>query len=222
MNPSLLRVPLPLKPIAAYLAASRRLVIFTVVFVLAYWACNEVTQWRPHVYRGVFPFERYIPFLPWTIVPYLSIIGLFVVSFFVGGGRAALRLHVGALFIDLALSIACYVLVPLRFQYDRPALDGVWGWLFDLLGQSDLPYNRAPSLHISVLVLLWVRLMPRVQGVWRLALGAWLIAIGVSTLTTWQHHLIDIPAGVAVGCLSVWLAKLAAQLRIGRVPLWKL
>jgi hypothetical protein len=36
----------------------------------------------------------------------------------------------------------------------------------------------------------------------------WFAAIGVSVLTTWQHHAIDIPTGAAVGCLGLFLFPL--------------
>lgn len=186
-------------------AAAGRLLLTGAVFALAYTLCNRLTQQRQDVGAGVLGWEHLIPFVPWTIVPYLSIFAFFGGSFFVAGGGAALERHVARLLIDLGLSIACYLLFPLRFQFERPMQDGWCGMLFELLSWCDLPYNRAPSLHISVLLLLWLRLAPQAGGCWRLALQAWFTLIGVSVLTTWQHHLVDIPAGLAVGALSVWL-----------------
>ena len=86
---------------------------------------------------------------------------------------------------------ACYLLMPLRFTFDRPLPDGAWGPLFALLSAADLPYNRAPSLHISVLLILWLCLLPFVPARWQGLLHAWFALIGVSVLTTYQHHLID-------------------------------
>lgn len=177
------------------------------VFVAAYSLCNHLTALRADVGEGVFEFERAIPFVPWTIVPYLSIIGFFVLAFFVGGGKAALERHVSRLMVNLGISIACYALFPLRFMFERPLPEGVCGAFFELLSFCDLPYNRAPSLHISVLLLLWVRLAPRTPASLRPLLHAWFALIGVSVLTTYQHHLIDIPAGLAVGGLSILLTS---------------
>lgn len=92
--------------------------------------------------------------------------------------------HTAALLINLLLSLACYALVPLRFTFDRPLPDGLLGLLYTLLHATDLPYNRAPSLHISVLLLLWWRLQPLWRGWQRPALGGWFLLIGVSVLTT--------------------------------------
>jgi hypothetical protein len=194
-----------------------QLALTTVVFALAYTLCNHYTGTRPDVGAAIFEWERAIPFVPFTIVPYLSIVLFFVASFFVGGGGPALRGHVSRLLVDLGLSLCCYLLFPLRFQFDRPAVEGLCGVLFELLAACDLPYNRAPSLHISVLLLLWLRLAPLAPGgAARVALQVWFGLIGISVLTTWQHHLIDVPAGLAAGALSAWLGTRLATAWPGR------
>jgi hypothetical protein len=194
-------------------------------FVAAYGLANRLTSLRGDIGRGVFDWERAIPFVEWTIVPYLSIVFFFAASFFVGGDRAALERHVARLLLVLTISIACYAAFPLRFQFVRPETTGPIGLLFDLLTAVDLPYNRAPSLHIGVLVILWARFAPGLNGAWRIALHLWFTAIGVSVLTTYQHHVIDIPAGLAVAVFSLaattpgrlaWLQRLAGTRR----PAW--
>lgn len=171
----------------------------------AYWMLNRVTHGRADVGTAVFEWERAIPFVEWTIVPYLSLIGFFAAAFYVCRTRAELTCLVMRLLAVLVLSLVCYALWPLRFTFDKPATQGLTGWLFDLLHAFDLPYNRAPSLHISVAVILWAAFARRVQGVVRVALAAWFGLIGVSVLTTYQHHVIDVPAGALAGWVSVWL-----------------
>ncbi|MCW5664676.1 MAG: hypothetical protein KIT35_12640 [Piscinibacter sp.] len=194
--------PTPRAPSAAPAA-----VLVSLVFALAYAASNHLTALRADVGTGVFDWEHTIPFVPWTIVPYLSIVPLFVASFFVGRSHGALRRHTRRLLLLLALALAGWALCPLRFAFERPPVDGWAGALFELLALLDRPYNRAPSLHIGVLVLLWLHLGPRLAGWWRAALGGWLLLIGVSVLTTWQHHVIDIPAGAAAALLCVLLTR---------------
>jgi hypothetical protein len=184
-------------------AAALRFAITSVVFVAVYTACNQLTSTRGDIGHGLLDWDHLIPFVPWTVLPYLSIVGFFALSFFVGRDRAALDRHIGALMLDLAISIACYAAFPLRFMFDRPEVDGLCGLLFQLVGATDLPYNRAPSLHISVLVILWVRFAPLLAGWQRRALDVWFALIGISVLTTWQHHMIDVPAGAAVGLLCL-------------------
>lgn len=98
-----------------------------------------------------------------------------------------------------------FLLWPLRYSFVRPETGGVFGWLFAVLLGFDKPFNQAPSLHIVLLVVLWVRYAQHLCGVWRWLLHAWFALIGVSVLTTYQHHFLDIPTGLAVGWLCVWM-----------------
>ena len=172
-------------------------------FYVSYPTANWLAGLRTHVPAVVFDWERAIPFVEWTIVPYLSIVVFFAASFFVCRDRAELERHVARVLLVLTISIACYAAFPLRFQFERPETTGAIGALFQLLSATDLPYNRAPSLHIGVLVVLWVCFAPRLVGWRRLALHVWFAAIGVSVLTTYQHHVIDLPAGLAVAAFSL-------------------
>jgi hypothetical protein len=186
-----------------------RLAATALAFGALYTACNQFTQARGESSfgNGVFDWERATPFLPWTIVPYLSIFGFFVLSFLLERERRPLDRHVAALTVDLLLSALCWLLMPLHFAFERPPINGWAAPMFALLAATDLPYNRAPSMHISVLVILAVRLTPLVAGWRRAALQGWFMLIGLSVLTTWQHHVIDIPAGLAAAGLSLWVAR---------------
>jgi len=189
------------------------LALTSVAYIGLYLLSNRLTSLRADVGLGVFDWERAIPFVGWSIVPYLSIVGFFVASFFVDACPAALRRHVARLLLVLLVSVACYAAFPLRFTFERPATTGLVGLLFDALGAFDLPYNRAPSLHIGVLAVLWVRFAPRLRG-WRGAgLHAWFGLIAASVLTTYQHHVLDVPAGAALGALAIALTTPSPQPR---------
>jgi len=196
----------PAATAAATTERTTRLLVLGLLFVVLYTLANQLTSLRSDVGQGVFEWERATPFIPWTIVPYLSIVGFFVASFFVGADRADLDRHVLRLALALAISVLCYALFPLRFTFQRPLTEGVPGSLFSLLSALDLPYNRAPSLHISVLLILWVRFAGLARfssGLARCALGGWFGLIGLSVFTTYQHHLIDVLAGAMVGQVCV-------------------
>lgn len=177
-------------------------------YASSYWLSNQLTHLRADVGTTVFAWERAIPFVEWTIVPYLSIVLFFVASFFVGqrerDHRDALQRHVVRLALVLIVSLVCFALMPLRFTFERPAATGLTGLLFQALHAFDMPYNRAPSLHISVLVLLWARFLPLVLGWCRVALALWFSLIGVSVLTTYQHHVIDVVGGLLAGGGCLW------------------
>ncbi|SOY44793.1 phosphatase PAP2/dual specificity phosphatase family protein [Cupriavidus taiwanensis] len=187
-------------------------------FFSSYGFANWLASQRANVPSFYFAWERGIPFLPWTIVPYWSIDLLYGISFFVWRSRAALFTHVKRLVLAQLVSVACFIAFPLRFSFARPDADGLPGRLFTLLGGFDLPFNQAPSLHISLLVILWVAFAAHLRGGWRWLLHGWFALIGVSVLTTWQHHLIDLPTGALVGWLCVYLLPMQLPAAAAGVP----
>ena len=193
-------------------------------FFATYGLTNWLASERGDVGAIVFDWERHIPFVAWTIVPYWSIDLLYALSLFVCTTRRELDTHGKRLVCAQVIAIACFLLFPLRFTFERPPVEGAFGFMFNVLTGFDQPYNQAPSLHIALLVILWVLYARHVAGPWRWLLHAWFALIGVSILTTWQHHFIDLPTGIWVGWLCVWLfpdegESLPARARVSAEPL---
>lgn len=193
-----------------------RLLQVSTVFVGLYAASNYLTGLRSDIGKGVFAWERAIPFVEISILPYLSIFALFAASFYLCRGGQELEQHCARLLLALLISVVCYAAFPLRFDFVRPEPIGATGAVFRWLWTIDLPFNRAPSLHISVLVILWARFIAALPARSRRLLHVWMTAIAVSVLTTYQHHVIDVVSGLIVGavCLAVpsaWLGRLTVK-----------
>lgn len=174
-------------------------------FFLSYGFANWVAAQRESVGVLVFGWERGTPLWPWTIIPYWSIDLLYGLSFLLPRTKRGLDCHALRLLTAQVIAVACFLLFPLRFSFERPMLEGFFGVLFDLLMGFDKPFNQAPSLHIALLVILWVAYGRYASGAWRWLLHGWFALIGLSVLTTWQHHFIDVPTGALLGFLCVWL-----------------
>jgi protein-tyrosine phosphatase len=166
---------------------------------------NWLASRRAAVGAVVFPWEQHIPFLAWTIVPYWSIDAFYAASFFFCTTRRELSAHARRLLAAQVFCVACFLLAPLRFTFSRPDPGGLFGALFTLLMGFDKPFNQAPSLHIALLVLLWVRYAAHTGPLGRLLLHLWFSLIAVSVLTTYQHHFFDLPTGLWVGLFCLWL-----------------
>ncbi|ROU04506.1 phosphatase PAP2/dual specificity phosphatase family protein [Lysobacter enzymogenes] len=181
------------------------LLVLGPLFFATYGYANALAAARADVPSLAFGWERAIPFWAWTIVPYWSIDLFYGISLFVCRDRRELDTQGLRLLTAQAVAVGCFLLWPLRYSFVRPHTEGVFGWLFDVLLGFDKPYNQAPSLHIVLLIVLWVRFAHHLRGGWRWLLHGWFALIGVSVLTTFQHHFIDIPTGLLAGWLCVWL-----------------
>ncbi|WP_249119688.1 MULTISPECIES: phosphatase PAP2/dual specificity phosphatase family protein [unclassified Bradyrhizobium] len=181
------------------------LCFLTPFFYLTYGAANWLALLRPGVPSIVFGWEHAIPFLGWTIIPYWSINAFYGLSLFVCASRDELDTHGRRLLTAQVVAVICFILLPLRFTFTQPETVGLPGFLFAALTSFDKPFNQAPSLHIALLVILWVlyaRHLPR----WALyLLHPWFALVGASVLTTYQHHFIDVPTGALLGLFCLWL-----------------
>ena len=185
------------------------LLLLAPLFFISYGQVNHFTAARTDVESLVFAWEHRIPFIPWTIIPYWSIDLLYGISLLICTSRRELDRH--ALRLVAASLVAClgFLLFPLQFTFQRPITDGVAGLLFRQLEQFDLPYNQAPSLHIILAWLLWLRFRAHLSAGWRKVLTAWFLLIGLSVLTTWQHHAIDVISGWIVGVIISYLLPIS-------------
>ncbi len=202
-------------------------------FFLSYGFTNHLAAERSVTDALFFDWERQVPFLPWTILPYWSIDLLYGLSFLLCRDRLQVDRHALRLLTAQMISVLFFLVYPLRFAFERPHVDGLFGALFDALAGFDQPYNQAPSLHISLLVILWMRFAAAVPAPWRVLVHLWAALIGLSVLTTFQHHFIDVPTGTLVGLFCLWLwpesgtpplagSRLAAATQHFRVAVWYL
>ena len=119
--------------------------------------------------------------------------------------RRELNTHAKRLVAAQIISISAFLLFPLRFTFERPHVAGLFGWMFDALASFDMPFNQAPSLHLSLTAILWAKYSQHLRGWMLWVMRFWMIVVGVSTLTTYQHHFIDLPTGIWVGLFCIVL-----------------
>ena len=178
-----------------------RLALAGATFVLVYGFCNRFTSTREDVGTWFWEWERHIPFVKEMVIPYWSLDLFFIGAFFLCSNKAELNLLTKRLVAVTLASGLCFLLFPLKMGFDRPVPSGWTAPLFHVLYANDMPYNLAPSLHISLRSLVWIVYGSHLTGATRRVTKAWFILIGLSTLLVWQHHVIDVATGFMMGWL---------------------
>ena len=187
------------------------------LFLVVYGWCNWFTAQRANVPTLFFQWERSIPFVPLMIVPYMSIDLFFVGAPFLCRTNRELATLSKRIAVSILIAGACFLLFPLRFAFERPRAAGWLGAMFDWFRTMDQPYNLLPSLHITLRTILADTYARHLRGLLRHASNIWFVLIGLSAVLTYQHHVMDVVAGFALGAYSLYLFPEAAT----RLPVTK-
>jgi len=178
---------------------------FLLVFVVLFWGSEWLATfvpWRLHVDM---PWERQLPFVPWTVWIYLSMdVLLLLAPLVLRTWRELLPLWL-VLAGETVVAAACFVALPVEPRFAPfVAPDGLTGVAFAFADAVNLHGNLLPSLHVAYALttaLAFAHLASRqgrgwvVQGSWI----AWALAIAASTVLLRQHHVLDVVGGLVVG-----------------------
>ncbi len=156
--------------------------------------------------------DKSITFIAPMILIYACSLPLFVLSFFVINiqdlGRLTHRLI-------LATLIACLIFYGCPLIISKSPVDfyfwGIdWKWIYSILYQIDKPYNQLPSLHVAYASIIGYSLIKTSQSwkIWICFLFYILcILIALSTVFTWQHHSLDVLAGLILVCAICYIER---------------
>jgi membrane-associated phospholipid phosphatase len=167
----------------------------SILFLVVYGGCNWITARRPGVGTFYFEWERHMPFVPFFILPYMSIDLFFVAAPVLCRTEKELSIFVKRVAAAILAAGICFLLFPLRFAFPRPHADGWLGAIFDWFRGMDAPYNLLPSLHAALMLILVDVYFRHTRGLSRAAIIAWFSLIAVSPVLTYQHHIVDIAGG---------------------------
>jgi membrane-associated phospholipid phosphatase len=179
----------------------------SLLFLVVYGGCSWLTAQRGDVGTWVCGWERSIPLVPLMIIPYMSIDLFFVAAPFVCRDREERRQLARRICLAILAAGACFVLMPLRFAFPRPMPGGWLGAIFGLLHTFDRPYNMFPSLHIALSVILVHTYGRHTRGPLRWLVCVWFGLIALSTLLTWQHHVVDVAGGAILALLCFYFVR---------------
>ena len=172
---------------------------------LAYYGTRLVTANMVH-YNLSNRLDDQIPLIPWTVVIYFGCYVLWVVNYILGcrqERKTAFR-FISADFLAKIICMICFVIFPTTNV--RPIISGntIWDVGMRLLYRMDAADNLFPSIHCltSWFCYIAVRENDKIPLWYRRFSAFAAVLVFISTLTTKQHVLIDVVAGVALaeGC----------------------
>jgi membrane-associated phospholipid phosphatase len=197
------------------LRAARTAVLLSVLFLVVYGATNWLTAQRPgaDVRTWLFAWElTAIPYVPLLIVPYMSIDLFFFMAPFLCRDEAERRVFARRVVFAILTAAVFFLVLPLRLAWpQRPPVDG---WFGDLIEQSctapflmEYPHNLFPALHITLCLILADVYARHTHGIVRILSYTWFGLIALSTVLTWQHHLVDVAGGAILAGFAFYLFR---------------
>jgi membrane-associated phospholipid phosphatase len=175
--------------------------------MVVYGGCSWITAHRADVGTWCYSWERFIPFVPVMIIPYMSINLFFVGGPFLCQTRTELRVLAQRIACATIVAGTCFLLIPLRFSAVPPQPNDWTGPIFRFLHFCDQPYNLFPSLHIAFRTILAALYAKHTKGILNLASHLWFVLIGFSTLLTYQHHFVDVVGGFVLAAICFYLFR---------------
>jgi protein-tyrosine phosphatase/membrane-associated phospholipid phosphatase len=177
----------------------------SLLFVVVYSSCNWITAHRTDVGTWYYGWEKYIPFVPLMIVPYMSIDLFFVSAPFLCATRGELHVFARRIAFSILVAGGFFLAMPLKIGTPLPEPGGWTGALFKFLHGFDQPTNLFPSLHIALRTILASLYVRHSKGIVRVANRVWFSLIGFSTLLTYQHHFVDIVGGFILATVAFYI-----------------
>jgi membrane-associated phospholipid phosphatase len=185
----------------------------SLLFVAVYGGADLLTAQRTRL-RIDLAWEAGIPLWPAFSWVYMSIYLPLLGAPFVLRSEGELRALARAAAFVIAVAGLGFLLFPAELGYPPPPDLGssLSARAFRLADALNLRYNLAPSLHVALSSLALGALATRARPLGKLLLLAWALLIGLSTLLTHQHHVVDVVSGYALAGLAL------AAIRRGQIP----
>lgn len=155
-------------------------------------------------------FDRKIPLVPWTIVIYFGCYLFWVVNYYLCATLDTQERN-RFFFADLLAKGVCFALfLVLPTTNVRPEIvgNGIFDHLMRFLYSVDAADNLFPSMHCLTSWLCWIGVRKRkdISRLYRRVSLEIAILVCISTLTTYQHVIADVIAGVLIAEASYFIA----------------
>jgi protein-tyrosine phosphatase len=189
--------------------------LLSLLFLVVYGSTNWYTARRPPADVGTWHFAwelSAVPYVPVLIVPYMSIDLLFFLAPFLCRDVRELCVFARRVAFSILVAALSFLMLPLKLAW--PTRPRVGGWFGDLVEASctapflmEYPHNLVPALHVTLCLILADLYGRHTRGIVRSLSHTWYVLIGISTVLTWQHHLVDVVGGLVLAGFAFCLFR---------------
>jgi len=196
--------------------------VVVIMLLITYWG----NQWYSETFNVegrdlsyiFLKFNQWVPFVPFTIYPYVLSYPFWALSFFYIGYRSKRNMYVILLMVFITFTICglSYFFLQTDVEAWRQS-SGLFGrtdlnftenlvmWIYNAAG----PRNANPSMHVlmSWLALIGVRMDKTMPKFIKTLIWVMTIAICISTQTLKQHYIIDLITAIALVEATYWLVR---------------
>jgi len=177
--------------------------------LVTYFAVQQLVS---HQYEFLTSFDEAIPFIPWTVWIYHSIIPVIVATMFllVQSRRLFFTTFWACATATIIINLF-YIMFPSFYPRPEFAVTGVSEYLVEFSYIIDNSSNTFPSGHVAFAwIMYWGSTFSKktrqTLGLNRLYL-LWALALSLSTLTLKMHYIIDILGGFTVATFCFFVVK---------------
>lgn len=149
-------------------------------------------------------FDKIIPFIPEWIWIYLTIYMIFLIPLFSLTQRKLLKLVMSSYITVMLICYVFYYIYPVEYPRPELVVKDFSTWALGLVYKNDRPWNCFPSSHCAMAMMAALVLLEMnwIFGIWGMITA---LSIGVSTLFTKQHFIVDVVAGFGLSILVYYL-----------------
>lgn len=151
-----------------------------------------------------------IPLVPWTAPVYLSYFMLLPTLVLLGLRKPWLLPAFLSACVASSIALVWHLLVPTAVIRPIAPADA---FLLRWIQQTDAPLGAFPSLHIGLPIAL-AGVLVAFRSRWSILYGVWAAILAITVLTTKQHVVWDVVAGLALGILSAGFVSAAVRFRV--------
>ena len=178
----------------------------SLAFFPIYLGCAALTAARASHWHLYADWELQIPFVPFMIVPYLSMFVLFLLPPF-QLDESELRALTARLIVSSVVGGMVFLVLPAQIGFVPRDDAQIWQGVYSAIYRIDGQFNPVPSFHVIYTSSILLAMIEVATPALRRAYLAWLVVVCASTVLTHRHHLLDVPTGLVVAMTTPALLR---------------